>query len=147
MNEGHLPFKYLGVPISSQKLSVMQCQPLVQKILQKINCWATKFLSCAGRVQLIKAVLFGIQVYWSQIFLLPQKVLKMVQSASRVSLWTGKTDLSRRALVAWEMVMLLYQAGGLNIIDLKMWNIAAICKLLWSLHQKKDRTLIKWVHS
>lgn len=78
MNEGKLPFKYLGVPLSSQKLSVMQCQPLVQKILHKINCWATKFFSYARRVQLIKSVIFGIRVYWSQVFVLPQKVLKMV---------------------------------------------------------------------
>lgn len=68
MQEGQLPFKYLGVPLSTQKLSVLQCQPLVKRILQKINCWATKFLSYAGRVQRIKSVLFGIQTYWSQIF-------------------------------------------------------------------------------
>lgn len=29
MSEGRLPFKNLDVPLSSQKLSVMQCQPLV----------------------------------------------------------------------------------------------------------------------
>lgn len=90
MSEGKLPFKYLGVPLSSQKLSVMQCQPLVKNILQKINCWATKFLSYVGRLQLIKSVLLGIQTYWSQIFVLPQKVLKLVQQACRVSVdWKG----------------------------------------------------------
>lgn len=45
MIEGHLPFKYLGVSLSSQKLTVMQCQLLVQEILHRINCWATKLLS------------------------------------------------------------------------------------------------------
>lgn len=50
MTEGQLPFKYLGVPLSSQKLSVMQCQPLGQKILQRINCWAAKLLSYASGV-------------------------------------------------------------------------------------------------
>lgn len=33
MIEGQLPFKYLGVPLSAQKLSVVQCQPLVNRIL------------------------------------------------------------------------------------------------------------------
>lgn len=60
MTEEQLPFKYLGVSLSSQKLSAMQCKPLVQKILQRINCWAAKLLSYAGRVQLIKSMLFGI---------------------------------------------------------------------------------------
>lgn len=105
MSEGQLPFKYLGVPLSSQKLNIMQCQLLVQRILQRISCWATKFLSYAGRVQLIKDVLFGIQVYWSQIFVLPQKVLKMVQSACRIFLWIGRVETSKRALVAWDKAM------------------------------------------
>lgn len=106
MTEGQLPFKYLGVPLSCQKLNIVQCQLLVQKILQRINCWATKLLSYAGRIQLIKTVVFGIQVYWGQIFVLPQKVLKLVQAACKIFLWTGRANMSKRALVAWEKVML-----------------------------------------
>lgn len=87
MVEGKLPFKYLGVPLSSQKLNVVQWQPLVHKILQRITCWAAKLLTYAGRVQLIKSVLFGVQMFWSQIFVLPQKVLKLVQAACRTFLW------------------------------------------------------------
>lgn len=146
MSEGKLPFKYLGVPLSSQKLSAMQCQPLVNNILHRINGWAAKLLSYAGRLQLIKSVLFGIQTYWSQIFVLPQKVLKLVQQACRTFLWTGKAVLSKRALVAWEKIELPYCAGGLNVVNLKWWNRAAICKLLWQLVQHKDRLWIKWVH-
>lgn len=119
MNEGSLPFKYLGVPLSSQKLSVMQCQPLVNRIMQRITCWASRLLSYARRVQLIKSVVFGIQTYWSQIFVLPQKVLKLIQQACRVFLWTEKAAVSKRALVAWEKVELHYCAGGLNIVNLK----------------------------
>lgn len=70
----------------------------------------------------------------------------MIQSACRTFLWTGKTGLSKRALVAWDKVILPKQAGGLNIGNLKLWNQAAVCKLLWSIHQKKDRTWIRWVH-
>ncbi|XP_059306466.1 uncharacterized protein LOC132057894 [Lycium ferocissimum] len=33
--EGALPFKYLGVPLSSKKLTVAQCMPLVEKITDK----------------------------------------------------------------------------------------------------------------
>lgn len=106
MVDGKLPFKYLGVPLSTQNLSVMQCQPLVQKILQRINCWAAKLLTYADRVQLIKFVLFGVQMYWSRIFVLPQKVLKLVQAACRTFLWIGRVEPSKRAIVAWDKVML-----------------------------------------
>lgn len=146
MSEGQLLFRYLGVPLSYQKLPMMQWQPLMQKILGRVNCWTTRFLSYAGRLQLIKAVLFGVQTYWSQVFLLPQKVIKMIQATCRVFLWTGRAGISKRALVAWEKVMLPLQAGGLNIINLKIWNKVAICKLLWSLYHKKDKSWIRWVH-
>ncbi|XP_019242197.1 PREDICTED: uncharacterized protein LOC109222281 [Nicotiana attenuata] len=61
--EGTLPFKYLGVPLAPKKLSVHQCWPLVEKITAKISCWTSKLLSYAGRLQLIKAVMFGMQSY------------------------------------------------------------------------------------
>ncbi|XP_075101661.1 uncharacterized protein LOC142177098 [Nicotiana tabacum] len=75
---GEMPFKYLGVPLSSRKLSMAQCLPLVEKIIDRIKCWTTKFLSYSGRVQLIKSVLFEMQTYWAQVFLLPKKILTMV---------------------------------------------------------------------
>lgn len=103
-------------------------------------------LSYAGRIQLIKSVLFGVQVYWSQIFILPQKILKLIQSACRVFLWTGKSVTSKRALVAWEKITLPKAAGGLGVVDLNLWNKAAICKMYWKLYEKKDAAWIKWIH-
>lgn len=145
MTEGKLPFKYLGVPLSTQRLNVMQCQVLVHKLLLRISGWAVKLLSYAGRVQLIKSVLFGIQMYWSQVLVLPQKVVKMIQAACRIFLWTCKVETLRRASVAWDKVMMPLIAGGLNILNLKHWNRAAICKMLWNLAQKKDKIWVKWV--
>lgn len=78
--------------------------------------------------------------------MIPQKVLKLLQTACRIFLWTRKTTVSKQALVAWDKVMQPMHAGGLNIINLKVWNQAAICKLLWSLHQKKDKVWVRWVH-
>lgn len=51
--------------------------------------------------------------------MLPHKVLKMVQTTCRIFLWTGKSGMSKRALVAWERVILPQQTGGLNIINSK----------------------------
>ncbi|XP_060190282.1 uncharacterized protein LOC132619370 [Lycium barbarum] len=122
-----LPFKYLGVPLSTKKLTVAQCQPLVDKITARITSWMAKRLSYAGRVQMIRSVLFGIQAYWSQLFLLPQKVIKIIEATCRSYLWTGEATISKRALVAWEKVCLPKDAGGLNFINLKAsWMIRKI---------------------
>ncbi|XP_075083357.1 uncharacterized protein LOC142167100 [Nicotiana tabacum] len=56
-----LPVRYLGVPLSTKRLSLVQCQHLIEKMLGRIQSWTSRFLSDAGRIQLIKNVLFSIQ--------------------------------------------------------------------------------------
>ncbi|XP_019257697.1 PREDICTED: uncharacterized protein LOC109235907 [Nicotiana attenuata] len=146
-NEGNLPFKYLGVPLAPKKLSNHQCWPLVEKITARISCWTSKLLSYAGRLQLIKSVIFGMQYFWAQVFLLPKKISKMIETVCRTYLWTGQADISRRALVAWDRVCLPQTMGGLNVINLCNWNKAAIMKHLWAITKKKDCLWIQWVHT
>ncbi|OIT04012.1 hypothetical protein A4A49_64304, partial [Nicotiana attenuata] len=69
-SKGMLPFIYLGVPLSSKRLSITQCQLLMDTMLGKITSWTSKFLSYTGRVMLNKSVLFAIETYWSQVFVL-----------------------------------------------------------------------------
>lgn len=129
--EESLSFKYLGVPLSAKTVTIDQCMPLEEKIVERMTCWSAKLLSCAGRVQLIKVVVFGIQTYWAQIFLLPKRIMKMINGLCRVFLWTGNILTSKKkALVVWEKICLPKVAGGLNVMNLSMWNAAAITKQL-----------------
>ncbi|OIT32500.1 hypothetical protein A4A49_60222, partial [Nicotiana attenuata] len=43
--EDELPFKYLGVPLSTKKLSLVQWKPVIEKIVERISAWTTKKLS------------------------------------------------------------------------------------------------------
>ncbi|OIS97554.1 hypothetical protein A4A49_07321 [Nicotiana attenuata] len=54
--KGNLPFRYLGIPISAKKLSIMDCEVLVDKMTARIKTWRSRNLSYAGRVQLINSV-------------------------------------------------------------------------------------------
>lgn len=36
--------------------------------------------------------------------------------------------------------------GGLNLLNVEVWNKAVICKLMWNLSKKKDRLWVQWVH-
>nr|XP_009776653.1 PREDICTED: uncharacterized protein LOC104226374 [Nicotiana sylvestris] len=86
-----LPFRYLGVPLSSKRPSVNQCQPLLDKMLGKV-------------------------------FPLPKKIIQMVEGICKRFLWTGDTNSSKEALVAWEKMCRPKSKGGLNITDLSTWN-------------------------
>lgn len=128
------------------RLSMVQCRPLIDKMVGRVTSCTTKFLSQAGRLQLIQSVLISIQTFWSQIFVLPKKVIQMLEVVLRRYLWTGKAVMSREALLAWEKVCYPKTAGGFNVTDIATWNRVVICKLLWNLCRKEDRLWIQWIH-
>lgn len=55
--EGNLHVRYLGLPLMTQVMRRQDYQPLVEKIRSRISTWTSRFLSYAGRLQLIKAVI------------------------------------------------------------------------------------------
>src|SRR4051812_12841452 len=98
--EGCLPFKYLGVPISSKKLASHHYLALIEKILVRIRHWTAKLPSYAGRLQLIKSVSFSIANYWMVCFPIPKNVISKIDALCRSYFWTGKDSISRKSLVA-----------------------------------------------
>lgn len=68
---GKLPFKYLGVPLSSKRISGADCDLLVDEMTNRIRTWQAKFLSYGARLQLVNSVLMSISSYWCQIFIIP----------------------------------------------------------------------------
>ncbi|GJS28519.1 RNA-directed DNA polymerase, eukaryota, reverse transcriptase zinc-binding domain protein [Tanacetum coccineum] len=53
---GKLPVRYLGIPLLAEKLSIKDCNHLVEKVKSKIQDWKNRFLSYAGKLQLIADV-------------------------------------------------------------------------------------------
>lgn len=45
---GEFPIRYLGVPLSTKRMSVLQCQPLIDKMLGRINSWPNFCLMLGG---------------------------------------------------------------------------------------------------
>ncbi|KAF2567040.1 hypothetical protein F2Q68_00023697 [Brassica cretica] len=63
MSCGSLPFRYLGVPLNSRKLSLSNCNVLLQQMKSKFSSWSIKTLSFSGRLLLIKTVISGITTF------------------------------------------------------------------------------------
>ncbi|XP_058747226.1 uncharacterized protein LOC131620243 [Vicia villosa] len=145
--EGSLPFKYLGVPITSRNLNVIHYMPLLDKLLSRINHWTSKLLSYAGRLQLIKSVLNAISSYWMQCFAFPKIVLKKIESLCRTFLWTGSGATSRKSPIAWESICKPNIKGGLGTVNLVAWNCMFLMKLLWNINAKVDSLWVQWVHA
>uniref|UniRef100_A0A803PIA7 Reverse transcriptase zinc-binding domain-containing protein n=1 Tax=Cannabis sativa TaxID=3483 RepID=A0A803PIA7_CANSA len=139
------PFKYLGVPICARKINASDCSSLAQKMTARIKVWGTQNLSFADRLVLMNSVLISIHIYWSQMMIIPKKVIKEIETICRSFLWTGK-DMMIGASISWENICTPKKEGGLGIMNITTWNIAAIVKHVWAIANKKDNLWVKWVH-
>lgn len=113
---GNMSFKYLGVPLASRKLTINMCQPLIDKMMSRLNHWSTRLLTYVGRIQLIRSVLFSIANFWLQIFPLPEKVIHHIEGLCRSFLWIGKECILRKALISWDHTCDPIAACGMNLI-------------------------------
>ena len=65
----------------------------------------------------------------------------------RSYLWSGSGKVTKKALIAWEKVCRPRNEGGLGLINMHIWNRAAITKLCWDLANKEDKLWIRWMHT
>ncbi|XP_071728987.1 uncharacterized protein [Rutidosis leptorrhynchoides] len=123
-DEGLLPVIYLRVPLISSRLMIMDCKVLVDRVKVRIDNWKNKFLSYAGRVQLITSVLSS-----------------MFHASILGPLGRGK------AKDKWSEVCLPKSEGGLGIRSLKYWNMALMSTHVWNLITHKQTLWVRWIHS
>ena len=145
--QGILPVKYLGVPLISTRLTHADCRPLVERIISRIKLWTSASLTYAGRLQLIQAILFSIQVYWSSMFILPCATIRKIESILASFLWKGASLSSTGSKVSWSSICYPLQEGGLGIKSLQTWNKAATMKHIWRLFEEKQSIWATWIHT
>ncbi|XP_074277916.1 uncharacterized protein LOC141601525 [Silene latifolia] len=145
-NGGALPFKYLGVPISSKKLTKNEGLKLTERIVARIRGWWAKHVSYAGRVTLVNAVLANLHSYWATIFLIPSCIMNKINAICKNFLWSGKSDYSKVPNIGWDTCCYPKEEGGLGIKDIKKWNKALLGKYVWWLANKKDHLWVRWVN-
>ncbi|KAL0294053.1 UNVERIFIED_CONTAM: hypothetical protein Scaly_3129800 [Sesamum calycinum] len=143
--EGSLPVKYLGIPLTSSRLTIADCRPLIDKVDARLAGWNNQTLSYAGRLQLIKSVLTTLHTYWASAFILPKGVLKTLEKKMRQFLWHGSAG-RRNAKVAWAWISKPKEEGGLGIRSLTTTNQALMLKQLWRILQNDGTSIwVDWI--
>ncbi|GJX24650.1 RNA-directed DNA polymerase, eukaryota, reverse transcriptase zinc-binding domain protein [Tanacetum coccineum] len=120
--EGRLPVKYLGVPLVSSRLKARDCKELVEKVQNRVLDWKNKALSRAVRPLIIRSVISLLQCF-------------------------GLRSSKGKAKVAWELVCLPKDEGGLGIRRLEHFNSALLVSHIWNLLSLKESLWVKWVHA
>lgn len=76
---GSLPVRYLGLPLLTKRMTVSDYLPLIEKIRKRISSWTNRFLSYAGRLQLINSVITSLVNFWMAAFRLPSSCIKEIE--------------------------------------------------------------------
>ncbi|GJX47289.1 hypothetical protein Tco_0272479 [Tanacetum coccineum] len=123
------------------------CKILVEKLESKVNDWRNKFLSLAGRLQLIQSVLSSMHIYWASVFILPNRIVHDLEQLMRGFLWCQGEMKKGKAKVAWDFVCMPKHEGGLCICRIDDFNVALMATHIWSILTHMESLWVKWVHT
>ncbi|XP_056842877.1 uncharacterized protein LOC130495492 [Raphanus sativus] len=141
---GSLPVRYLGLPLLTKNMTVLDYMPLIEKIRKRISSWTGRFLSYAGRLQLIKSVITSLANFWMAAFRLPSGCIKEIERLCSAFLWSGTELNNRKAKVSWADICSTKQEGGLGLRRLKEVNTVSCLKLIWRI-LSSNSMWVNWV--
>ncbi|GJT12741.1 RNA-directed DNA polymerase, eukaryota, reverse transcriptase zinc-binding domain protein [Tanacetum coccineum] len=128
-SEGILPVKYLGIPLDSSRISKNDCKVLIENVKKRIDHWRNKYLSFAGRLQLIDSILSSLNVFWASIFILPQGMCEDIDKILKNFLWRNDEKKGCKYSVAWKEKFYLGEMGKKSMV--KRWHGKdPLCKLV-----------------
>ena len=117
------------------------------KIEKRTNSWANRFLSYAGRLLLLQAIIASIDIYWSSHVYLPKQVIEKIEQLMRRFLWKG-TQLSKYgAKVAWDDICKPEKEGGLGVKKISDYNAAMMLRYIWLLFTDEQNLGVQWIHA
>lgn len=84
------PQPYLGLPLSTSKLSVSDCLPLIASVDKHLSGWSASLLNRAGRLTLSSAVLSSIPLHYMSTMSIPKTTIQAIDRRRRAFFWTGE---------------------------------------------------------
>ena len=141
---GNLPVRYLGLPLLTKKLTSTDYLPLLEHIKKKIGSWSSRFLSYAGRLNLIRSVLWSICNFWMGAYRLPRDCIRDIEKVCSAFLWSGGELKANKAKITWAYICTPKIEGGLGLKSLKEANHVSCLKLIWRLVSHADSLWVRW---
>ncbi|WOK97948.1 hypothetical protein Cni_G06656 [Canna indica] len=133
-----LPLKYLGDYINKGKIPVNIQRQMISKAKNKLECWASKNVSQAGKIVLLNLVINSIPMHTLATTWIIDGVVKDYEKLARRCFWKSGSSKKGFHLVSWKKVSLSGLKGGLGIRDLKLVKVSIHAKILLALLNKKN---------
>nr|GEY27353.1 sodium/hydrogen exchanger 6 [Tanacetum cinerariifolium] len=114
------------------KASILNSMPLL-KGFYLVNDWRNKFLSLAGRLQLIRSILSSMHIYWASVFILSNRIVHDLEQLMRGFLWCKGKMKKGKAKVVWDSVCMPKHEGGPGIHKIDDFDVALMATHIWSI--------------
>jgi hypothetical protein len=138
---GSFPFTYLGLPLGLTNPQVKHYAPLICWIERRLSA-SSKFLSYAGRLQLINSMLSSLPTYYMCSLKLLSTVTEEIDKYRKNCLCRSKYfNQKKYNLADSDLVNRPKDRGGLGVINLNIHNTALLLKLDKFYRKKKE----EWV--
>ena len=132
MTRSTFPIKYLGLPLSINRLKKIEFLPLIEKLLGRMKGWYGRHLTQTGRACLTKTVLSSQPVYLLTVIKMSEELLEDFDRLRKRFLWAGDAALTGgKCKVNWIRTNLPKQNGGLGILNMERFARALRLRWLW----------------
>ncbi|XP_059669018.1 uncharacterized protein LOC132314136 [Cornus florida] len=125
------PLKYLGITLVNRALKSVDCKGQFDKVNARLDHWNTINLSLAGRLELIRSVLYSFLYHWVFGFKIPWGCIIALEKKFKHFLWSGKLDSRKMSQLQWSQVTLPYAEGGFNLCRISDIDFAAKDSSIW----------------
>lgn len=139
--------QYLGLPLITKGLTSVDYLPLTEQLKRRIVSWTTRFLSFAGRFNLISSILWSLCNFWLAAFRLPRECIREIDKLCSTFLWSGLDLNPHKAKIAWYDVCKPKREGGLRQRSLKEANDVCILKLIWRIVSHGNSLWVRWLNT
>ena len=140
---GCLPMKYLGIPLSDNRLGSLAFAGLKEKMGRRLDPWKGKHLSSGGKLVLTNACLTSLPIFTMGFYLLPKSSHGGMDSVRGKFFWQGAREEFKYHMAKWDTLSRPKDQGGLGIINTQIMNECLLVKWIWKITKGSNDTWYK----
>jgi hypothetical protein len=130
--------KYLGLPISGDKIMVKDLDFVLEKLVKKLANGCSIQASSGGKAILIDSCLDNLATYAMTFFLLYEQAHNKMDPVRARLFWEGFREKKNYHMVRWDTLCKPKDFGGLGFVDSRVRNICLMSKWIYRLESGSE---------